>query len=457
MQSSSVVRVRSGGGGASIVQAKRLIQPPPARNFDVSCASFDRVVEMVPIAVVFFYERHLDVEALANAVADALAYVPVYAGRISVAGTAMRIRCQGQGVSFTVASSERTLQEAIRSNATDRGHWLVDIVNVISAHQGHSPLLTVRVTHLSDGATAIGCSFHHSVGDFRSFMLFMNAWGATASGEPVSEALIVEDRSAYLDEHLPPDGASVSGLRVLRFSELARLAIYAAKDARKKRTLSLYFADDEIRRMRDDFGLETRLTANDVVCAQITEALMLSDPTIARRSLGIPVNVRKRCGLDPMLLGNMVTLLQLDVRRGETAATIARRIRHCLDHFSDKHLDMRSNLKLVDAACGRWGAYRCVNVSFDVTKFHSGISNWCNEGLHRVRFAGVAPAYVAPVANFLLPGSGAVVEGADGRGMLLTMTLPPETAEAMAGPTIRAHLRRFRRDDDDIPRLYRDS
>jgi hypothetical protein len=33
--------------------------------------------------------------------------------------------------------------------------------------------------------------------------------------------------------------------------------LYLAKDARKQRTLSLYFGDDEIARMRDTFGYRT--------------------------------------------------------------------------------------------------------------------------------------------------------------------------------------------------------
>jgi len=453
---SDTARVGLGRRRGSAYTGRRLIKPSPTRSFDVLCTSFDRVVEPVPPNMVFFYERHLDTEALADALAKALAYFPVYAGRIHVARGAMRIRCRGQGVSFAVASSEHTLEEAIRANAQDRGHWLLDSINVVSAHRGRFPLLTIRVTHLADGATALGCGFHHSVGDFRSFMLLMHAWAATASGKPAAQALIVEDRPAYLDEHLPPDGAKGSGLRALRFSEMSRLAVYAVKDARKKRTVRVYFSNDEIRRMRNEYGPDTPLTANDVVCAHFTEALMLSDPTIARRALVIAVNVRNRCGLEPTLLGNLVTLLQLDVPRGEPAATIAKRIRNSVDHFNDEHLDIRSNLKMAAAVGGRWGITRCAPVSLDVTTFSSGITNWSNEGLYHVTFEGTAPTHVASVMNYLLPGTGILVEGAEGRGLLFVMSLPPGIADAMASPTMRDHLHRFRRNGDDIPPLYRD-
>ena len=60
------------------------------------------------------------------------------------------------------------------------------------------------------------------------------------------------------------------------------------------------------------------LSANDVVCAHVSEALMMADPAVDRRTLAIAVNARNRCGLDPMLVGNIITTLNIDLRRGET-------------------------------------------------------------------------------------------------------------------------------------------
>ena len=85
-------------------------------------------------------------------------------------------------------------------------------------------------------------------------MHFMNAWAAAAADKPLAEPLIVEDRAAYLDEHLPADGAREPGVRCLGLGRIARSALYLAKDARKQRTLSLYFGEDEIARMRDAYG-----------------------------------------------------------------------------------------------------------------------------------------------------------------------------------------------------------
>ncbi len=49
-----------------------------------------------------------------------------------------------------------------------------------------------------------------------------------------------------------------------------------------------------------------------------------------------------------------------------------------------------------------------------------------------------------------------LVEGADGRGLVFQMTLPPEDFVAMCSVAIREHMHRLRRADDDIPRLHRD-
>ena len=149
------------------------------------------------------------------------------------------------------------------------------------------------------------------------------------------------------------------GVRCLGLAEIARSALYLAKDARKQRTLSLYFGEDEITRMRDAYGSRMRLSANDVVCAHVSEALMKAYPAVDRRTLAIAVNARNRCGLDPMLVGNIITALNVDVRRGEAARSIAERIRHDVDHFADEHCDMRINQEFLDAA-GIWRAARCV-------------------------------------------------------------------------------------------------
>jgi hypothetical protein len=335
----------------------------------------------------------------------------------------------------------------------DEGGWLIDPVNGAAARWGLGPLCKVRVTHLADDATAIGFSWHHAIGDMQTLMHFMNAWSAAAANKPLAEPLIVEDRAAYLDAHLPADGAREAGVRCLGLAELARSALYLAKDARKQRTLSLYFGDDEIARMREAYRNGTRLSANDVVCAHVSETLMAADPAVDRRTLAIAVNARSRCGLDPMLVGNIITTLNLDLRHGESASSIANRIRHCVDHFGDEHCDMRINQQFLDTA-GAWRAARCVSTAFDPARWNPLISNWSGFGVYGIQFEDALTSYFTPVMKLPVAGLGALMDGIDGCGLVFQMSLPPKEFEAMSRPAIRKHMHRFRCAADDIPRLH---
>jgi hypothetical protein len=352
-------------------------------------------------------------------------------------------------------SSGCTLREAIRSASEDTGLWLIDPVNGATARWGLGPLCNVRVTHLADHATAIGFSWHHAIGDMQTAMHFMNAWAAAAADKPLAEPLIVEDRAAYLDEHLPADGAREAGVRCLGLAELARSALYLAKDARKQRTLRFYFGEEEIARMRDAYGNRMRLSANDVVCAHVSEAIMNADAAVDSRTLAIAVNARNRCGLDPMLIGNIITTLNLDLRRGATASSIAERIRHNVDHFADEHCDMRINQRFLDTA-GAWRGARCVAAAFDPARWNPLVSNWSGFGIHRIRFEDTFTSYCTPLMSLPVAGLGALVDGADGRGLVFQMSLPPNDFEAMSSPAVEEHVHRFRCAGDDIPRLQRE-
>lgn len=432
----------------------QLIRPLHAERFEIRCNVGDAIVANLAVHIVFFFRRHLDTGALTRTFTHALNSFPVFAGRMAMPDGTMRIRCRGQGVPFTSVSSGRTLCEAIRSTSEDTGLWLIDPVNGATARWGLGPLCKVRVTHLADDATAIGFSWHHTIGDMQTAMHFINAWAAAAD-EPPAEPLIVEDRAAYLDEHLPADGASEPGVRCLTLAEFARSALYLAKDARKQRTLSFYFGEDEIARMREAYANRARLSANDVVCAHVSAALMKADPAVDRRTLAIAVNARNRCGLDPMLVGNIITTLNLDLRPGECASSIAERIRHKVDHFADEHCDMRINQQFLDAA-GAWRAARCVSTAFDPARWNPLISNWSGFGAYRIRFQDTVPSYYTPLLKLPVAGLGGLVDGVDGRGLVFQMSLPPKEFTAMSNPAIREYMHRFRSGRDEIPQLHRE-
>ena len=421
----------------------QLIRPPHTERIEIRCDVADAIVANLAVHLVFFFERHLDADALAGAFSRALGAFPLFAGRMAPNFGRMRIRCESQGVPFTSVTSRRSLSDAIRSVAQDDGGWLVDPVNANIARWGRGPLCTVRITRLADDATAIGFSWHHGLGDMQTAMLFINAWAAAAAGEPVAQPLIVQDRAAHLDRCLPPDGARRPGVRCLGLGETARTLVYLAKDARKQRTLTIRFDDDEIARMRVAYGHRMRLSANDAVCAHLAEAIMRADPAVDRRTLAITVNTRMRCGLDPMLLGNIITTLNLPVRRGDPAGAIAERIRDSVDHFAARHSDMRINQNFVDSV-GPLRAGRCVSVAFEPARWSMLISNWSGFGVYRIRFEKTGPCYFTPVAKVPVAGLGALVDGVGGRGLMFQMSLPPGEFQAMTSGAMLEHIHRFR-------------
>ena len=433
----------------------QLIRPSEPERLEIRCNVGDVMVANLAVHIVLFFERHLDTGALTRAFAHALTNLPIFAGRMTVHHGSMRIRCEGQGVPFTSASSDRTLRQAIRSASEDQGLWLIDPVNGATARWGLGPLCKVCVTHLADDATAIGLSWHHSIGDMQTGMHFMNAWAAAAAGKPLAEPVLVEDRAGYLDSHLPADGARTPGVRCLGLGETARGLLYLAKDARKQRTLSISFGEDEVASMRDAYGSRIPVSANDAVCAHVSEALMKTDPTVDRRTLAIAVNARNRCGLDPMLVGNIITTLNVDLRRGEAAGSIAERIRHKVDRFADEHCDMRINQRFLDAA-GAWRAARCVSTAFDAARWNPLVSNWSGFGVYRIQFEDTFTSYYTPLMKLPVAGLGALMDGPGGRGLVFQMSLPPKEFHAMSEPGVHRLLHRFRSGAHPIPGPHRE-
>lgn len=433
--------------------ATHLIRPQSVRPLDIRCSVGDVIVANLAVHVVFFFEKRLETDALMKSLARALAGVPIFAGRLRWAGGGLRIRCTGQGVPFSEASAGVTIGEAVRSVAADRGLWLVDPVNAVAARWGWGPLCTVRATHLAGGATAIGMSWHHSVGDLQTMMFLMNAWAAAEAGEPITAPLIVEDRAAHLAEYLPADTAREPGVRHLGLGEFVRSAVYLAKDARRQRTLSLYFGDEEMGRMRDAYGSRIRLSDNDIVCAHVAEALMRSDPTVLRRRLAIAVNVRRRCGLDPLLAGNILTTLSVELHSGEAASEIAERIRHHVDRFGQEHCDLRGNQRILDSSRGSQAA-RCVSTAFEPAHWNPLLSNWSGFGLYGIRLGDAHPCFCTAVLRPPVAGLGAVLEGAGGRGLMVQMSLPPNDFAAFQRVAADGDLHRFRRTGDQIPAVH---
>ena len=104
----------------------------------------------------------------------------------------------------------------------------------------------------------------HAISDMQTSMHFMNASAAAAADEPLAEPLIVEDRAAYLDEHLPADGAGEPGCVALGLQRL-HVARRTWRRMRGSSELESLLRRRRIARMRSACGSRMRLVCDDVV------------------------------------------------------------------------------------------------------------------------------------------------------------------------------------------------
>ena len=102
------------------------------------------------------------------------------------------------------------------------------------------------------------------------------------------------------------------------------------------------------------------------------------------------------------------------------------------------------------------GALAAWPAGFNPVRWNPLITNVSGFGVYRINFDDTPATYCTLVMKVPVAGYGSLIEGADGRGLVFQMTLPPKDFEAMSSPAIREHLHRFRHAGDNIPRLHRE-
>ncbi len=407
----------------------------------------------ISVSVVFFFERPLDDVRLADGLSRALDLIPAFAGRLRSGEETLEIVCDDAGVPMETFDVGETLAEAMgRVNLPGSG--LAGHIDAPQARSGGLPLLTVRSSHLADGGTAVGCSWHHAVGDMQSFMLLMRAWSAAVEGEPLPEAILVKDREAYLDRVLPPDDHGRPGIRLLGADEAALLARDVAAASMATRTVQIYFTDAEVGRMRQEQSTEAgqRLSANDVLCAHVVTAIRRLDDDQEARNLAMSVDIRRRLGLPSAMVGNLTNEVYLSCAPGTAPGLLAAQIRAGIDDFTSSHLSIRASRAFLDAV--GWSRMRdCVPVGFDLSRRTFTFSSWTRFGVYDITFEGQRPAYFSKAAGVQLPWTSWLVEGFGGAGFVFTIGVPAKLAWHLRTPQGRAATHLNRAPEDALPAL----
>jgi hypothetical protein len=431
----------------------RTVYPARESGAVVRCGVSDLILANTSASLVFFFRQPLDDAKLADGLSQALARVPVFAGRLRAAGDRLEIVCAGGGAQLMTYDVDESIGEAI-GRAAMPGTGLADHVDAPRARAGGDPLLTVRVSRLSDGGTALGCSWHHAVGDMQSFMLLMRAWSAAVEqGEP-PQVRILEDPDAYLDQVLPAEGAGRTGFRLLDQQQQASLDADVEAAIRSSRTVQAYFGEAEVARMRRDAEAAAgrRLSANDVLCGHVVAAIRRLDEDTQARSLAMPVNIRRHAGIAPSVVGNLVGEIFLTCAPGSAPAAIAAQVRAAVDDFARSHLAFRaSRAQLAELGPGRFGDV--MPIGFDVPNRTFTFTNWSRFGLYDITFGGQRPVLFSPAARLQVPWTSLLTEGFGQAGYFLTISVPGRLAARLRGQDGRALLHRHREPADVLPEL----
>jgi hypothetical protein len=444
-------------GGWSQLRETRTIRAGHRPGTVIRCGLMDTMLADLPVSVVFFFARALDETRLADGLAQALAHVPVFAGRLRTRGESLEIVCDDAGVPMAFVDIDEPLSGAI-GRVTLPASGLVSHVDAVGARHGEQPLLTVQVSRLSGGGTAVGCSWHHAVGDISSFMLLMRAWSAAVEGSEPPDVELVEDRDAYLGEVLPPEDSGRPGFRLPDAAEAAELGRQLELAARSSRTVQVYFGDAEVGRMRDELSAAAgrKLSRNGALCAHLVSTIRHLDGDPRTRILTLPVELRRRYGLPPGAVGNLLSEITLSWAPDDGPAALAVGIRTALDDFTRSHLSFRANRAFLDTI-GSSRLRDCVSVGFDPANRAISVSNWSRLDVYGIVFEGQRPAAFSPATTFQLPWVSWLVEGFDESGFLYTIAVPSTLAGRLRGPDGRAALHRFRHPGDPLPPLAAES
>jgi shikimate O-hydroxycinnamoyltransferase len=430
---------------SSKVDRVRADEPQQLR---IRCAVTDVFVRDIPVSVVFLYEHALDSAALARGLARVLGDFTLFDARLTRRGLERFIECGGTGCRFKVRTSARTLAETLAGLNERTRLELVDAIAARKAWNRDEPVLSLTITHFADGGSALGLSWHHTVGDWHSVMSLLKAWSRTVAGLPYDKPVLVTDRDAHFDAMLPASEHAPSNLRFLALRELPKLGLYMLTRAKDKRRVTFHFEPDELARMRAALERESgqKLSVNDALSGHIATVLAARDTHATDRRVSIAVNFRKRAGLPEQLLCNAVSTLDVGCEQGKSASRIAADLRGALDAYADKHLNHHANQRLIARHGGIAKIARFIPTGVDPFAGSIILSNWSRFGIYEIDFGGQAPSHFLTVGSGPLPWLGTVHEGFRQRGLIVDMELPSDVARRMLDADGLRAVHRYRDD-----------
>lgn len=422
-----------------------LIQADYKKPQIITCSMTDRLLEQLPVSVIFFYKEKLSLELLVAALRKVLVDFPLFAGRLKIVNSDLLIDCNNEGVQFSCCSDGDSLTRTLNNMSQAKFKTLFDPLIVEDVLKNQGPLLTIRLTQFACGGTALGVCWHHSVADMQTFMCFMRAWSAAANGKQHESPLLIEDRDAYLQERLKRNESVPSNVRYLRSIEILRLTLYRLTAARKKSVIRIYFSDSEIESMKQFFLDRTgqMLSRNDVLCAHMFSLITDLDDYGKDRYLSIPVNYRNRLGLPQNLLGNMIDFVNVLLPQSADSFTAAQAIREGINSF-ENNSSVLSTYRYIEDNGGGKKIQRFLSKSIDPLRRAIVMTNWSKFGVYDISFLEAKPLYFTSVGDLPFPWFCAITNGLSNQGLIFSAILPTKLIQKLKQPKNLERLHQYR-------------
>jgi shikimate O-hydroxycinnamoyltransferase len=372
----------------------------------VPLSAYDLLTGQVYTPRAFFYERTLDGAALEASLSRTLRHFPVLAGRMREdAGRGLHVACNDAGARFVEVDAARPMPAYGPGHPAKRDFaGFVERVNPLWVVGRDTPLLTVKLTHMAGGGSALGVCINHSLVDGTSYMMFMESWSREHRG--LSYPVPCHDRrllDAVGRRAAPGEGGDVRHFVPVR--RLAALRFYARLLGARARLVTqvFRFSAGEVRRMKEVASADLEgsgrwISTSDAITAHLWRSLAVlrGRADASPESLGLIAGVRDRLApeLHPHYFGNCAshtspTMTAGDLRsRGLGAIALA--VRRGLDDNALSKL--RGEIAfLVSHRDAGLGGKVLPRMMLDVFDASVTFNNWSKLPFYALDFGGGAP------------------------------------------------------------------
>jgi hypothetical protein len=404
---------------------RQLIRPQHVTQGVTHCSALEHQFRAIYPAMAFFYREQLDPERLQMTLPRVLQDFPIYAGRLRTVGTDLRLEYgerETVGAAFEYAKTDTPLHVLEAAGNAGQAEVLGPKFSFTRAVFGMESLLAIKLTSTPDGC-CLCVTWNHTVGDLHSTMLLMRAWASAYAGEDYTPPLIPDDRVQYLKGVLPDHDDVASTVHLVSWKQIFR-TVYNVFVASRRTVLD--FTWDELAGIQSDVGRGAQISTNDALCSRVFSVIRQLSQASQPANLCMTVNYRKRVGIAPNVVGNIVNVVAQPMF-GTDASLTAAGLRDQLDNFSTRCTDFHACMRVFDAHPKPLERMRVVSTQFVPGQGHLLVTNWTGFGAYDLAFGDALPIRFCSLSK--LPAYFMVVyERPERAGLGVQVSLPPKLA-----------------------------